>query len=64
MTDEKLTSFAKWTPDILNYKDNTKINFSNKDVLNKYLYKLFDINLEEKKLIEEVVKNSQTKGNK
>lgn len=64
LTDEKLTSFAKWTPDILNYKDNTKINFSNKDVLNKYLYKLFDINLEEKKLIEEVVKNSQTKGDK
>lgn len=54
LTDEALTSFARLTPDILNYKsDNGIINF-NGDV-NKQLYALFNIPAKEQEYIKSVL---------
>ena len=54
LTDESLTSLAKWVPDFLNYSsDNGLIDFS--EDVNKQLYSIFDINLQYQKYIEEVI---------
>lgn len=54
LTDESLTSLAKWVPDFLNYdSDNGLIDFS-KDV-NKQLYSIFEIGEQTQKYIEEVI---------
>ena len=54
LTDESLTSLAKWVPDLRNYKnDNKQIDFS-KDI-NEQLYSLFEINADEQKYIENVI---------
>lgn len=54
LTDESLTSLAKWVPDLINYKsDNNLIDFS-KDI-NEQLYSLFEINVDEQKYIENVI---------
>lgn len=54
LTDESLTSLAKWVPDLINYKDsNNLIDFSKE--INGQLYSLFEINDDEQKYIESVI---------
>lgn len=60
LSGEALSSFAKWTPDILDYSNDSIIDFSKN--IDKQLYDLFDFDTEEIKLIEEIVKESGTKG--
>lgn len=58
LTDEALTSFARLTPDILNYKvDNGVIDFSG-DV-NKQLYALFNISEKEQEYIKSILKKDE-----
>jgi len=54
MTDESLTSLAKWVPDINNYKsDNGLIDFSKN--INDEIYRLFEISDKERLYIDKVI---------
>jgi len=58
MTDESLTSLAKYVPDIQNYKaDNGIIDFAQD--INEQLYKLFEIDENDQKLIQEFLNSKE-----
>lgn len=61
LTGEALSSFAKWTPDILDYSEDSEIDWD-KDI-DTQLFDLFDITDNERQLIINIVKESETKGN-
>lgn len=61
LTGEALSSFAKWTPDILDYSENSIINWESN--IDTQLFDMFNITETEKKLINKEVQNSETKGN-
>ncbi|CAI2621758.1 hypothetical protein AKUH3B110M_10190 [Apilactobacillus kunkeei] len=61
LTDEKLTSFAKWTPDLMNYVNSGNIDFSSKNIDNS-LYKLFNLTDSDINMVIQTVKGSETKG--
>lgn len=61
LTGEALSSFAKWTPDILDYSGNSIINWEAD--IDTQLFDMFNISETEKQLINKKVQDSETKGN-
>lgn len=61
LTGEALSSFAKWTPDILDYSENSVINWESD--IDTQLFDMFNISESEKQLINKEVQDSETKGN-
>ncbi len=60
LTDEALTSLAKKVPDLLDYSDNSGIDYD-KDI-NAQLYRLFDINEAQQHYIKEVLASKTTRN--
>jgi hypothetical protein len=54
MTDESLTSLAKWVPDIENYKSNNGIIDFSEDINNE-VYNLFGISSQDRAYIDNVI---------
>ena len=61
LTGEALSSFANWTTDILDYSENSVINWESD--IDTQLFDMFNISEAEKQLISKEVQDSETKGN-